>query len=142
MADWRQIRARIRRAKAGPDAATRLEQLFEKTRDGMVAFELAQLEEVAGQIERATKWYHHAWDRFRRAEWRKRAEEALGRLGAPIPTDSGPEETPQEEHPPELTPVPVDFTPQAEIEPQASPEPEREARAGAAQPPPGPAGGE
>ena len=87
MTDWRQIRARIRRAKTGPDAATRLEQLYDKTRDGMVAFELAQLEEVAGRIERATDWYKRAWQRFRRSEWKQKAEEALARHGIPLPPE-------------------------------------------------------
>jgi chemotaxis protein histidine kinase CheA len=87
VADWRQIRARIRRAKSGPDATARLEQLFDKTRDGMVAFELAQLEETAGRTERATDWYKRAWLRFRRSEWKQKAEEALTRHGIPIPTD-------------------------------------------------------
>jgi hypothetical protein len=86
--DWRQIRARIRRAKTGPDAAVRLEQLFDKTRDAMVAFELAQLEEAAGRIERATEWYKRAWQRFRRSEWKQKAEEALTRHGVPIPTET------------------------------------------------------
>jgi hypothetical protein len=97
VADWRQIRARIRRAKAGPDAATRLEQLFDKTRDGMVAFELAQLEENAGRIERATDWYKRAWQRFRRAEWKQKAEEALIRHGMPIPVEESPQLAPSPE---------------------------------------------
>lgn len=90
MADWRQIRARIRRAKSGPDPATRLEQLFDKTRDGMVAFELAQLEEESGRIERAADWYKRAWQRFRRSEWKQKAEEALVRHGIPIPAEESP----------------------------------------------------
>ena len=88
MADWRQIRARIRRAKSGPDPTARLEQLFDKTRDGMVAFELAQVEETAGRMERAADWYKRAWLRFRRSEWKQKAEEALTRHGIPIPTEA------------------------------------------------------
>lgn len=76
----------------------RLEQLFDKTRDAMVAFELAQLEELSGRMDRATEWYKRAWQRFRRAEWKQKAEEALVRLGISIeslaelepPTDSLP----------------------------------------------------
>ncbi|MGO9978526.1 MAG: hypothetical protein ACLPH5_04905, partial [Candidatus Sulfotelmatobacter sp.] len=35
--------------------------------------------------EDAVKWYTIAAERFRRADWKKKAEEALARLGAPIP---------------------------------------------------------
>ena len=39
MADWKQITARIRRAKGSKDPAGQLSNLFQKTRDAMVAFE-------------------------------------------------------------------------------------------------------
>lgn len=80
MADWRQIRARIRRAKASADPAARLQQLFEKTRDAMVAYELGELEEKAGHLAEAASWYRQAAERFRRAEWKKKAAEALQRV--------------------------------------------------------------
>ncbi len=80
MADWRQIRARIRRAKASEDPAARLQQLFEKTRDAMVAYELGELEEKAGHLAQAASWYRQAAERFRRAEWKKKAAEALQRV--------------------------------------------------------------
>ena len=48
MSDWKQIQGRIRRAKAGADPLGRLAALYEKTRDAMVAFELAQLYDLAG----------------------------------------------------------------------------------------------
>ncbi len=51
----------------------------------MVAFELALLHEKAGQSDECIRWYSLAAERFRRAEWKKKAEEALTRLGAPIP---------------------------------------------------------
>ncbi|HVB99152.1 MAG TPA: hypothetical protein VNJ12_07475 [Candidatus Dormibacteraeota bacterium] len=73
----------------------RLEQLFDKTRDGMVAFELAQLEELSGRMERAIDWYKRAWHRFRRADWKQKAEEALGRHGISTPL---PAEEPLPEH--------------------------------------------
>lgn len=85
MADWRQIQARIRKARVGADAPTKLTMLFDKTRDGMVAYELASVLEKAGQTDEAVRWYSTAAERFRRAEWRKKAEEALTRLGAPLP---------------------------------------------------------
>ncbi len=57
-----------------------------RTRDGMVAWELGVIEEKAERMDQAVKWYTTAAERFRRSEWKKKAEEALTRLGAPIPT--------------------------------------------------------
>jgi hypothetical protein len=85
MTDWRQIQARIRKAKNSPDAPTKLSELFQRTRDGMVAWELGAIEEKAERMSEAIKWYTVAAERFRRSEWRKKAEEALMRLGAPVP---------------------------------------------------------
>src|SRR5437879_12168132 len=82
MSDCKQIQGRIRRAKAGADPLGRLAALYEKTRDAMVAFELAQLYEKSGQIVEAVRCYSAAAERFRRAEWKTKAEEALARLGA------------------------------------------------------------
>jgi len=92
MADWRQIQARIRKAKSSPDAAAKLNELYQRTRDGMVAWELALIEEKAERIEEAGRWYAHAAQRFRRADWRKKAEEALTRLGMEIPARLTPSE--------------------------------------------------
>jgi len=83
MADWRQIQARIRKAKAGTDAAVKLTELYERTRDAMVAFELAQWQEKAGEHAEAARWYTAAAERFRRSQWRTKAEAALARLSAP-----------------------------------------------------------
>jgi hypothetical protein len=85
MADWRQIQARIRKAKNSPDAPTKLHELYQRTRDAMVAWELGVLEEKAERTDEAVKWYTIAVERFRRADWKKKAEEALTRLGAPLP---------------------------------------------------------
>jgi hypothetical protein len=85
MADWRQIQARIRKAKTSSDPAVQLADLYERTRDAMVAFELAQWHEKAGNAGETVQWYTTAAQRFRRAQWRTKAEEALTRLGAPIP---------------------------------------------------------
>src|ERR1700732_4265342 len=85
MADWRQIQGRIRKAKASPDAPAQLAELYERTRDAMVALELAQWHEKAGDNSEAVRWYTAAAERFRRAQWRTKAEEALTRLGAAIP---------------------------------------------------------
>ena len=51
----------------------------------MVAFELAQIHEKSGAHSEAARWYTAAAERFRRAQWKQKAEEALTRLGAPIP---------------------------------------------------------
>jgi hypothetical protein len=85
MADWRQIQARIRKAKNSPDAPTKLHELYQRTRDAMVAWELGLVEEKAERTDEAVKWYTIAVERFRRADWKKKAEEALTRLGAPLP---------------------------------------------------------
>ncbi len=48
----------------------------------MVAFELAKFFETSGQSADAAKWYSTAAERFRRADWRTKAQEAATRLGA------------------------------------------------------------
>jgi hypothetical protein len=84
MADWKQITARIRRARTGKDPVGQLSNLYEKTRDAMVAFELARYFETAGQNPEAAKWYLAAAERFRRADWKTKAQEAAARLGAEV----------------------------------------------------------
>ena len=81
MTDWKQITARIRRARTSKDPAGQLTNLFEKTRDAMVAFELAKYLETAGLNADALKWYATAAERFRRADWKVKAQEAAVRLG-------------------------------------------------------------
>jgi hypothetical protein len=81
MADWKQITARIRRARTGKDPAVQLSNLYQKTRDAMVAFELAKFFETSGQNGEAAKWYSTAAERFRRADWKTKAQEAAVRLG-------------------------------------------------------------
>ncbi len=51
----------------------------------MVAFEIAQLYEKAGTTSEAVRWFTTAAERFRRPQWKLKAEEGLVRLGAPIP---------------------------------------------------------
>jgi hypothetical protein len=85
VSDWRQIQARIRKARTSADPPGQLAQLYERTRDAMVAFELAQIHEKSGAHSEAARWYTSAAERFRRAQWKQKAEEALTRLGAPIP---------------------------------------------------------
>ena len=50
----------------------------------MVAFELAQLYEKAGTTSEAVRWFTTAVERFRRPQWKQKAEEGLVRMGAPI----------------------------------------------------------
>lgn len=87
MADWRQIQARIRKAKNGRDPSAKLSELYQRTRDAMVAWELGAIEEKAERPGEATKWYTIAAQRFRRSDWKKKAEEALTRLGASLPPE-------------------------------------------------------
>jgi hypothetical protein len=98
MADWRQIQARIRKAKASTDAAAKLAELYEQTRDAMVAFELARWQEKAGEHAEAARWYTAAAERFRRSQWKTKAEAALARLRSPSPagveTSQGTEASP------------------------------------------------
>jgi hypothetical protein len=83
MADWKQITARIRRARTSKDPGGQLSNLYEKTHDAMVAFELAKFFETSGQNADAAKWYSAAAEKFRRADWKTKAQEAAVRLGGP-----------------------------------------------------------
>jgi hypothetical protein len=85
VSDWRQIQARIRKARTSADPPGQLSALYERTHDAMVAFELAQLHEKAGTAAEAVRWFTTAAERFRRPQWKQKAEEGLTRLGAPIP---------------------------------------------------------
>ncbi|HYA63458.1 MAG TPA: hypothetical protein VED66_09640 [Candidatus Sulfotelmatobacter sp.] len=87
MADWKQITARIRRARSGKDPAGQLTNLFSKTRDAMVAFELARYFESKGNTADAGRWYLTAAERFRRADWKTKAQESATRLGATEPAE-------------------------------------------------------
>lgn len=116
MTDWRQIQARIRKAKNSPDAVTKLSELFQRTRDGMVAWELGAIEEKSERAGEAVKWYTVAAERFRRAEWKKKAEEALARLGAPLPVASS---RPQHDHAPENNSAAAALSDAAEEEDQS-----------------------
>jgi len=130
MTDWKQITARIRRARTGKDPAGQLSNLFAKTRDAMVAFELARYLESTGNSGDAGRWYLTAAERFRRADWKTKAQESATRLGAtepaeiptiqPKPAEARP---PGQSHP--ATEAEVQETrPQAEAAPS---EPQREA---------------
>jgi len=87
MADWKQITARIRRAKGSKDPAGQLCNLFQKTRDAMVAFELARHFEIVSKPEDAAKWYALSWQRFRRGDWKTKAQDAITRLGGTLPAE-------------------------------------------------------
>src|SRR5215467_13155417 len=83
--DWRRIQGRIRKARTSKDPAGELAALYTSTRDAMVAFELARLYEQNGNVADAVQWYTTAATRFRRAQWKVKAQEALTRLGAEVP---------------------------------------------------------
>ncbi len=102
MADWRQIQARIRKAKNSREPVTKLSELYQRTRDGMVAWEIGAVEEKNGRSDEAVKWYKVAAEKFRRADWKKKAEDALARLGVEAPVE---QETAVEEATPAASPV-------------------------------------
>jgi hypothetical protein len=151
MADWKQITARIRRARSGKDPAGQLANLYEKTSDAMVAFELAKLFESSGQNSDAAKWYSTAATRFRRAEWKTKAREAAVRLGGgggetsapgvlesdeqfhltPAPSDSEEKQLPLEQNPEALESPVADTSEVQEAAPHeasAAPQTERKHR--------------
>jgi hypothetical protein len=92
MADWKQITARIRRARTSKDPFAQLSALFEKTRDAMVAFELGKFLESTQQSGEAVRWYSTAAEKFRRSDWKTKAQDAITRLGgaAPAPAEAEP----------------------------------------------------
>src|ERR1700756_3335386 len=117
MADWKQITARIRRARTGKDPAAQLTNLFAKTRDAMVAFELARYFESVGNTSDAGRWYLTAAERFRRSDWKTKAQESATRLGATEPAEiPAPITKPAEE-----TAAPIESNEAAERESQAEP---------------------
>jgi hypothetical protein len=89
MADWKQITARIRRARTSKDPAGQLSALYEKTHDAMVAFELAKYFETSAMNADAAKWYSTAAERFRRSDWKTKAQEAAVRLGGEPGANAG-----------------------------------------------------
>jgi hypothetical protein len=112
VSDWRQIQARIRKARTSADPPGQLAALYERTRDAMVAFELAQIHEKIGANLEAARWYTAAAERFRRAQWKQKAEEALTRLGAPIPVTAaaGSASESAAEPAPRLEPIITEFS--------------------------------
>jgi hypothetical protein len=115
MADWKQITARIRRARTSKDPAGQLTNLFSKTRDAMVAFELARYFETSGNHADAGRWYLTAAERFRRTDWKTKAQESATRLGATEPAEI-PEPAPAKVA--EAAPTPAEATPAALAEPE------------------------
>src|SRR5215467_3413422 len=90
MADWKQITARIRRARGSRDPGGQLAVLYEKTNDAMVAFELGRHFEITKDPSKSLEWYLIAAKRFRRGDWKSKAREAVVRLGGELPPDSEP----------------------------------------------------
>ena len=88
MADWKQITARIRRARGSKDPARQLSLLFEKTKDAMVAFELGRHFEISRNTEQAVHWYQTAFSRFRRGDWKTKSSDAIVRLGGELPPEA------------------------------------------------------
>jgi len=111
--NWKQVQARIRKARTGADAPAKLEQLFLKTRDGMVAFELAKVHEEGQREGDALDWYRKAFERFRRDEWRNKAAEAITRLGGTPPAVPETQEEPGEQE--QAAPRPAPAAPAAHV---------------------------
>jgi hypothetical protein len=125
MTDWKQITARIRRARTGKDPAGQLSALFSKTRDAMVAFELARYFESVSNTDDAGRWYLTAAERFRRADWKTKAQESATRLGATVAAEIPPYPT-KSEVPSSATseslPVPAEsLAPSAEAKSETEP---------------------
>jgi len=112
MTDWKQITARIRRARGSKDPAGQLTILFEKTKDAMVAYELGRHFEAAREPGRAGEWYLVAAKGFRRGDWKTKAREAVIRLGGEPPPepDSAPVPAPVPESDNILTSAPAVVT--------------------------------
>ncbi len=124
MTDWKQITARIRRARTGKDPAGQLSALFAKTRDAMVAFELARYFESTGNNDDAGKWYLTAVEKFRRADWKTKAQEAATRLGATVAAEMP--VLPPKEKPPAAAEIGAEEVAPAAGEPSAEPAPAEE----------------
>jgi hypothetical protein len=90
MEDWKQITARIRRARGSRDPAGQLLLLYEKTNDAMVAFELGRHFEIAKDSAQALQWYLTSANKFRRGDWKTKAREAVVRMGGELPPASDP----------------------------------------------------
>ena len=79
MADWRQIQARIRKAKNSPDAQAKLNELYQRTRDAMVAWELGADRRKSRTQRRSGKLVHDCGAAFssrRLAEEGRRSADA------------------------------------------------------------------
>ena len=94
MADWKQITARIRRARGSRDPVGQLTLLYEKTNDAMVAFELGRHFEITKDNPKALEWYVTAATKFRRGEWKTKARDSVARLGGELPPESALVESP------------------------------------------------
>jgi hypothetical protein len=99
MADWKQITARIRRARGSRDPGGQLTLLYEKTGDAMVAFELGRHFEITKDSALSLQWYLTAATKFRRGEWKTKARDAVVRMGGELPPDLEPATLPISESP-------------------------------------------
>ncbi len=77
MHSWSEINEQIRDCLSRPDTVPRLEDLFDQTGDGMVAFVLGQQYEKLGEFNRALMFYREAETRFPLEEWKQRARESM-----------------------------------------------------------------
>jgi hypothetical protein len=82
----------------------------------MVAFELARHFESAGLNSEAVKWYATAAERFRRADWKTKAQEAAVRLGGGVVETASPQSVPPDSADFVLTSPPISSSPAPEAE--------------------------
>ena len=84
MSDWKQITARIRRARTGKDPAGTIVHTFCQNTRRHGGVRTGSLLESVGNTADAGKWYLTAAERFRRADWKTKAQESATRLGATV----------------------------------------------------------
>jgi len=97
MADWKQITARIRRARTSKDPVAQLSNLYEKTQDAMVVLNWRAILKLPVLLPTPENGTPPAAARFRRSDWKTKAMESAARLGFEVPV--GPNEIPNADRP-------------------------------------------
>lgn len=77
---WRDINFEIKRCREAADPIGCLENLFQQTKDGMVAFALAEEHNVRDNGTEAARYFEEAEELFPREEWKSRARSAKAQL--------------------------------------------------------------
>ncbi len=77
---WAEINRRIADALRSAAPAAALSELFDSTKDGHVAFALAEQYELAGDVRLARAWFEVAEDAYPLSDFKKRARDRAARL--------------------------------------------------------------